>query len=82
MEHENTDKNGASAKRTLTTIVKLNTAICAMLAATWALATFLPQHPNLLTGLSGVGLMLALLVTTSALNARLRVEWEEPDSAE
>jgi len=82
MEHENTDQNTTSAKSTLTTIVKFNTLISGILAATWAFAAFLQPHPNLLSGLSGIGLMTGLLVTISALNTRLRVELEEPDSAE
>ncbi len=82
MEHEKTDNNTTSAKSTLTTIVKFNTVICAIFAATWALTALLHPHPNLLTGLSGIGFMIGLLVTISALNTRLRVELEEPDSAE
>jgi hypothetical protein len=82
MEHEKTDKNTTSAKRTLTTIVKFNTVICAIIAATWAFAASIHPHANHLTGLSGIGFMIGLLVTISALNTRLRVELEEPDSAE
>jgi hypothetical protein len=82
MEHEKTDKNATSAKSTLTTIVKFNTVICAIFAATWALTSLMHPHPNLLTGLSGIGFMLGSLVTISALNTRLLVELEEPDSAE
>lgn len=82
MEHEITDGNTKSAKSTLTTIVKFNAAICAIFAVTWALTALLPQHANPLSGLSGIGFMLGLLVTISALNARLRVELEEPDSEE
>jgi hypothetical protein len=82
MEHEKTDKKTTTAKSTLTTIVKFNTVICAIFAATWALAASLHPHPNLLTGLSGIGFMLGSLVTISALNSRLRFELEDPDSAE
>jgi hypothetical protein len=82
MEHKKTDKNTTGAKSTLTTIVKFNTGICATFAATWALAVLIYPHPNPLTGLSGIGFMTGSLVTISALNARLRVELEEPDSAE
>jgi hypothetical protein len=81
MEHEKTD-NTASAKSTLTTMVKFNTAISAIFAATWALTASLHQHPSFLTGLSGVGFIVGLLVTISALNSRLRIELEEPDSTE
>jgi hypothetical protein len=82
MEHENTDKNTTSAKSTLTKIVKFSTVICAILAATWALTALLHPYPNLVAGLSGIGFMLGSLVTISALNTRLRVELEEPESAE
>ncbi len=82
MEHEKTDKNNTSAKSTLTTIVKFSTVICAIFAATWVLTPLLHPHPNLLTGLSCIGFMLGSLVTISALNTKLRVELEEPDSAE
>jgi multisubunit Na+/H+ antiporter MnhB subunit len=82
MEHEITDTSTKSAKSTLTKIVKFNTAICATFAAIWALTALLHQHASPWSGLSGVGFMLGLLVTISALNARLRVELEEPDSAE
>jgi hypothetical protein len=82
MEHENTDENTTSAKGTLTTIVKFNTVICAIFATTWALTALIHPHPNLLTGLSGIGFMMGSLVTISALNTRLRVELEEPDSRE
>jgi hypothetical protein len=82
MEHEKTDNHTTSAKSTLTAIVKFNTLICAIFAATWALTALLHPHPDLLTGLSGIGFMIGLLVTISALNTRLRVELEEPDSAE
>jgi hypothetical protein len=82
MEHEITDVNARSAKSTLTTIVKVNAASCAFFSLTWALAALLSSHANPLAGLSGVGLMLGLLLTIAALNARLRVELEEPDSAE
>jgi hypothetical protein len=82
MEHEKTDQNTTSAKNTLTTIVKFNTVICAIFAATWALTAFLHPHLNLVAGLSGIGFMLGSLVTISALNTRLRVELEEPDPAE
>jgi len=80
MEHEITDGNTKSAKSTLTTIVKFNAAICVIFAVTWALTALLLRHANPLSGLSGIGFMLGLLVTISALNARLRVELEEPDS--
>jgi len=83
MEHEITETETKSAKSTLTNIVIFNTAICALFAATWALtALSAHQNGNPLTGLSGVGFMLGLLVTISALNVRLRVELEEPDAAE
>jgi hypothetical protein len=82
MEHEITDTSTRSVKSTLTKIVKYNTAFCAIFAAIWALASLLHQHANPLTGLSGFGFLLGLLVTISALNVRLRVELEEPDSAE
>jgi hypothetical protein len=82
MEHEITDTGTKSAKSTLTAIVKFNTASCAAFAAIWALASLLHQHANPLTGLSGFGFLLGLLVAISALNVRLRVELEEPDSAE
>jgi hypothetical protein len=82
MEHENTDQNSIRAKSTLTTIVKFNTVICAIFAAIWTLTALVHPHPNFLTGLSGIGFMLGSLVTISALNTRLRVELEEPDSAE
>jgi hypothetical protein len=82
MEHQTTDENTTSAKSTLTTIVKFNTVICAVFAATWALTASTHPYPNLLTGLSGIGFMIGSLVTISALNTRLRVELEEPDSAE
>jgi len=83
MEHEITETDTKSAKRTLTNIVIFNTAICALFAVIWALAVLLThQNGNPLTGLSGVGFMLGLLVTISALNTRLRFELEEPDSAE
>jgi len=82
MEHETADNNTMSAKSTLTTIVKFNTVICAVLAATWALTALIHPQSNLLTGLSGIGFMTGSLVAISALNTRLRVELEEPDSAE
>jgi len=82
MEYETADKNTTSAKSTLTTIVKFNTVICAAFAATWALTALIHPDPNLLTGLSGIGFMTGSLVAISALNTRLRVELEEPDSAE
>jgi hypothetical protein len=83
MEHEMIETGTKSAKSALTKIVKFNTAICALFAVTWALAALLaPQHNNPLTGLSGIGFMLGLLVTIAALNVRLRVELEEPDAAE
>jgi len=82
MEHETTDITTSSAKSTLTTIVQFNTALCAIFAAIWALAALIThQHGNPLIGLSGVAFLLGLLVTISALNVRLRVELEEPDSA-
>jgi len=82
MEHEITDISTRGAKRTLTKIVKYNSAFCAIFAAIWAFASLLHQHANPLTGLSGFGFLLGLIVTISALNVRLRVELEEPDSAE
>jgi hypothetical protein len=82
MEHEIADKNHASAKNALTTIVRFNSAICAIFAAIWLLATLFHGHANSWAGLSGIGLMVGLLVTISALNARLRIEWEEPDFTE
>lgn len=83
MEHEITETGTKSAKSALTKIVIFNTAICGLFAALWALAALLVhQHSNPLTGLSGLGFMLGLLITISALNVRLRVELEEPDSAE
>jgi hypothetical protein len=81
MEDEITDNNKESAKSTLTTIVKFNAAICAIFAAVWVIAALMHQHASPVAGLFGVGALLALLTTISALNARLRVEWEEPDSA-
>jgi len=82
MEHEITDRCTKSAKSTLTTIVKFNTAICAIFAAIWVLGALFQQHANPLTGLSGIGFMVGLLVTISALNARLQVELDEADPAE
>jgi hypothetical protein len=82
MEHEIIETSTKSAKNALTKIVIFNTTICALFAALWALAALLVQHSNPLTGLSGVGFMLGLLVTIAALNVRLQVELEEPDSAE
>lgn len=82
MEHEITVTNTESAKSALTTLVKFNTAICAIFAVIWALAALMHPHANPVTGLFGVGALLGLLTTISALNARLRIEWEEPDSAE
>jgi hypothetical protein len=82
MEHEIADNNPVSAKNALTTIVKFNSAICAIFAAIWILATSFHDHANPLAGLSSIGLIVGLLVTISALNARLRIEWEEPDFTE
>jgi len=82
MEHEITERNSASAKSTLTTIVKFTTTLCAIFAAIWLIATLFHQHTHPLAGFSGVGLMLGLLVAISALNARLRIQLEEPDSEE
>jgi hypothetical protein len=83
MEHEMIETGSKSAKSALTKIVIFNTAICALFAAIWAVAALLAhQHGNPLTGLSGVGFMIGLLVTIAALNVRLRVELEEPDTAE
>jgi hypothetical protein len=82
MEHEIADNNTTSAKSTLTKIVKFNTVICAVFATTWALTALLHPNQSLLTGLSGIGFMTGSLVAISALNTRLRVELEEPDSAE
>lgn len=79
MEHEITERNSKSAKNVLTKIVQFNTAICVILALTWACAASAYQQTNALAGISGVGLLLGLLVTISALNARLRIELEEPD---
>jgi hypothetical protein len=82
MEHEMIE-TGKSAKGALTKIVKFNTAICALFAAIWVVAGLLAhQHGNPLAGLSGVGFMIGLLVTIAALNVRLRVELEEPETAE
>ena len=82
MEYEITDRETKSTKGTLTRIVKFNAAFCGVFAATWATAASFQQHANSLTGLAGLGLMVGLLVTTEALNVRLRVELEEPDSAD
>jgi len=82
MEHEITDRNPVSAKSTLTTIVKFTTAICGFFAALWLIVILFHQHLNPLAGFSVVGLMLGLLVAISALNSRLRIQWEEPDSEE
>jgi hypothetical protein len=82
MEHEITEPNTQGVKSTLTKIVKFGTTICAIFAVTWALAALWHPHANPLSGLSWIGLVSGLLVTISALNARLRVELEEPDSAE
>ena len=83
MEHEIIETATKSAKSALTKIVIFNTALCAFFAAIWALAALLAhQHGSPLTGLSGVGFMLGLLVTIAALNVRLRLELEEPDAAE
>jgi hypothetical protein len=83
MEHEMIETGTKSAKSALTKIVIFNTAICAFFAAVWVVAALLAhQHGNPLAGLSGVGFMIGLLVTIAALNVRLRVELEEPDSAE
>jgi hypothetical protein len=81
MEHEIIETGTKSAKSALTKIVIFSTVLCALFAALWALAALL-AHPNgnLLTGLSGVGFMLGLLITIAALNVRLRVELEEPDA--
>ena len=82
MEHEITDTGRKSAKSTLTKIVKFNISICATFAGIWALAAVFHQPTSPWSGLSGLGFLLGLLVTISALNVRLRVELEEPDSAE
>jgi hypothetical protein len=83
MEHETTDTATNSAKSTLTTIVKFNTAICVIVLAIWALAALIGhQHGNPFIGLAGLAFLLGLLVTISALNVRLQAELEEPDSAE
>jgi hypothetical protein len=82
MEHEITEPNNQGAKSTLTKILNLSTGICAVLAVTWALAALWHPQANLLSGLSWIGLMSGLLITISAWHARLRVELEEPDSAE
>jgi hypothetical protein len=78
MEHEIINTDTKSAKSTLTTIVKFNAVSCVIFAAVWALAA--PFH--LQAGLAGIGLLLGLLVTISALNAKLRIQFEEPDSEE
>lgn len=44
----------------------------------WIFNLLLDQHGNPLSGLSGAGLLLGLLVTVSPLNAGFRVELEEP----
>jgi hypothetical protein len=82
MEHETTEIETKSAKNTLTKIVKFNIALCATFAGIWALAALFHQPTNPWSGLSGIGFLLGLLVTIAALNVRLRVELEEPDSAE
>ena len=82
MEHEITDSGTKSAKSALTKIVKFNIAICAAFAGIWALAALFHQPTSPWSGLFGLGFLLGLLVTISALNVRLRVELEEPDSAE
>jgi hypothetical protein len=82
MEHEIIETENKSAKSTLTTIVKFNVASCAIFAAMWALAAPFHLQANPVTGLAGIGLLLGLLVTISALNARLRIQFEEPDSEE
>jgi hypothetical protein len=82
MEYEIIETGTKSAKSALTKIVIFNASICALFAAIWALAALLAhQRGNPLAGLSGVGFMLGLLVTIAALNVRLRIELEEPDSA-
>jgi hypothetical protein len=82
MEPEPTDTNTESAKNTLTTVVKFNTVIFTVFTVIWALAALMYPHANSVTGLFGVGALLGLLTTISALNARLRMEWEEPGAAE
>jgi hypothetical protein len=82
MEYEITDSGTKSAKSTLAKIVKFNIAICAACAGIWALGALFHQPTSPWSGLSGIGFLLGLLVTISALNVRLRVELEEPDSAE
>jgi hypothetical protein len=83
MEHEIIETGTKSAKSALTKIVMFNSAICALFAAIWVVVALLAhQHGNSFAGLAGVGFMLGLLVTIAALNVRLRVELEEPDSAE
>jgi hypothetical protein len=82
MEHEITGSGTKSAKSALTKIVKFNIAICAAFAGIWAFGAFFHQSTSPWSGLSGIGFLLGLLVTISALNVRLRVELEEPDSAE
>ena len=82
MEHEIIDTENKSAKSTLTSIVKFNAASCAIFAALWALSARLHLQAIPVTGLAGIGLLLGLLMTISALNARLRIQFEEPDSEE
>jgi hypothetical protein len=80
MEHEIINTDSKNAKSTLAAIVKFNAASCVILAALWALAALLHLQANPVTGLVGIGLLLGLLVTISALNARLRIQFEERDS--
>jgi hypothetical protein len=82
MEYEITERETKSIKGTLTKIVKFNAAFSAFFAAAWATGASFHQHTNSLAGLAGLGLMVGLLVTIAALNVRLRVELEEPDSAD
>jgi hypothetical protein len=82
MEYETTERETKSPKGTLTKIVKFSAAFCAFFAAAWVTAASFHQHANSLAGLAGLGLMVGLLVTIAALNVRLRVELEEPDSAD
>jgi len=82
MEHEIINTDTKSAKSTLTTIAKFTAASCAIFAAVWALAALFHLQANPVTGLAAIGLLLGLLVTISALNAKLRIQFEEPDSGE
>lgn len=82
MEHEIADTNNQGAKSTLAKIVNFGSSISAIFAVIWVLAVLWHPEANPLSGLSWIGLMSGLLVTISALNAKLRVELEEPDLPE